>query len=218
MAVAPATFQRQTEILAAGRPTLPVISLDEAASCLAEGGTRHRSVVLTFDDAWADNHAHALEPLMASRLPSTIYVPSQLLGRPGYMTRSQLLEMMAAGCAVGGHTRTHPDLRSCSDGQLEDEIRGGRLDLEDMLSAHVTSFAYPTGLYDARVVSAVGKAGYTTATTVRRGCWRASTPLLLIPRNFVENFSDATFAAAVRGGLSVLRPVEALQARLTSSR
>ena len=35
---------------------------------------QHRAVVLTFDDAWADNHTHALGPLTRHRLPAILYV------------------------------------------------------------------------------------------------------------------------------------------------
>ena len=99
-------------------------------------------LILTFDDAWADNHTHALGPLNRHRLPATLYAPSRLLGKPGYMTRSQLLEMDDGGVTIGAHSRIHPDLRTCSPSELESEVN--QEDLEDLLAKPVTSFAYPT--------------------------------------------------------------------------
>jgi peptidoglycan/xylan/chitin deacetylase (PgdA/CDA1 family) len=138
-------------------------------------------------------------------------VPSRLLGTPAYMTRAQVLEMDAAGVTIGAHSRTHPDLRACGPGELEGEVRGSKEDLEDLLGKPVTSFAYPTGLIDERVVAAVGSAGFTSAVTTRPGWWRPATTALRIPRSFAEDFSDATCRAAIAGGLNVLGPLDALK-------
>jgi peptidoglycan/xylan/chitin deacetylase (PgdA/CDA1 family) len=166
-------------------------------------------VVLTFDDAWADNHTNALVPLSQHHLPAIRYGPSRLLGQPGYRPRTPLLEMDDAGVTIGAHSRTHPDLRACTAEKLEREIRGSKEDLEDLLAKPVTSFAYPTGLTDERVRAAVVAASFTTAVTTRPGWWRPATTPLEIPRSFVQNFSDATFLAAMAGGLNVLGPVGA---------
>jgi peptidoglycan/xylan/chitin deacetylase (PgdA/CDA1 family) len=199
------------DLLDEHRQHLPVTHLDQATSFLATGERRSRRVVLTFDDAWADNHANALGPLSHHHLPATLYVPSRLLGEPGYMTRTQLLEMDDAGVMIGAHSRTHPDLRACSAGELEREVRGSKEDLEDLLAKPVTSFAYPTGFTDDRVQAAVGAAGFTSAVTTRPGWWRPTTRAFEIPRSFVEDFSDATFLAAIAGGLNVLGPIGAVK-------
>ena len=47
--------------------------------------------------------------------------------------------------------------------------------------------------------------------TTRRGWLQRGTPPLRIPRSFIEEFDRATFAAAVRGGLTALRPIDALK-------
>ena len=62
--------------------------------------------------------------------------------------------------------------------------------------------------------AAVAAAGFTTAVTTRPGWWRPVTQPLWIPRGFVEEVSDATFRAAIRGGLNALGPLDAIK-RLT---
>src|SRR5215469_1307790 len=210
LAVHPALFARQMEILDSQRQQVPVLHIDEARRLLAQGATSC-SVVLTFDDAWADNHANALEPLSRHRLPATLYVPSNLLGTQGYMTRTQLLEMDGAGVVIGAHSRTHADLRRCDPADLEREVRGSKQDLEDLIAKPVMTFAYPAGLLDDRVLAAVRAAGFTTAVTTRPGWWRPKTGPLLLPRGFAENFSEQTFRAASRGGLSALRALDAIK-------
>lgn len=209
LAVPPELFARQMDLLDEHRQHFPVVDLDQIGSFLAAGQRRSRRVVLTFDDAWADNHTNALGPLNQHHLPAMLYVPSRLLGEPGYMTRTQLLEMADGGVTIGAHSRTHPDLRACSPNELEREVRGSKEDLEDLLAKPVTSFAYPTGLTNERVLAAVAAAGFTSAVTTRPGWWRPATDALGIPRSFVEDFSDATFLAAIAGGLNILGPLNA---------
>ena len=127
------------------------------------------------------------------------------------MTRTQLLEMAAAGVTVGAHSRTHADLPACSPSELEREVRGSKEDLEDLLGKRVTSFAYPTGLLNDEVVAAVAAAGFASAVTSRPGWWRPAAHPLRIRRSFVEDFSDATFRAAIRGGLTALGPLDEIK-------
>jgi peptidoglycan/xylan/chitin deacetylase (PgdA/CDA1 family) len=211
LAIPPLLFVRQVETLAEQRRRFPVVGIDEAQAALTATAAGAQHVVLTFDDAWADNHANALGPLTSHRLPATVYAPSRLLSKPGYMTRAQLLEMASCGITVGAHSRTHADLPACSPGELEREVRGSKEDLEDLLGTPVTSFAYPTGLLNDEVVAAVAAAGFVSAVTTRPGWWRPAADPLRIPRSFVEDFSDATFRAAIRGGLNVLGPLDEIR-------
>jgi peptidoglycan/xylan/chitin deacetylase (PgdA/CDA1 family) len=121
-----------------------VLSLDAALDRLDVGDGRP-SVVLTFDDGFADVFTHAWPLLQERRLPFTVYVSAGLIGAQmrweGSTASSQgsraldwaqLTEMQASGlCTVGNHTWDHaaPDvvdvaqLDRCSD---EIEARLGR--------------------------------------------------------------------------------------------
>jgi peptidoglycan/xylan/chitin deacetylase (PgdA/CDA1 family) len=214
LTVSTRAFATHVAALAALRATQPVLDLDEALDGLRAGIAPRRSVVVTFDDAWADNHANALGPLVEHAIPSTLYVPSRLLDRPGHLGRGQLLEMAGAGVRIGAHSRTHADLVTCSDHQLEREVRGSREDLEDLLGEPVTRFAYPGGRHDARVRAAVAAAGFRSAVLASRGWARAGQDQYRIPRSIMEEFDRRTFEAAIRGGLNYLGPVGAVRERL----
>jgi peptidoglycan/xylan/chitin deacetylase (PgdA/CDA1 family) len=216
LAVSTAKFADHMAMLDAERGHRPILDLDEVLDQLAQGTAPARAVVITFDDAWADNHANALEHLVERRIPATLFVPSRELDRSDRMTRTQVREVAAAGVSIGAHSRTHADLTACDDAELEWEVRGSRDDLEDLLGMPCTRFAYPAGHMDARVRAAVAAAGFRTAVTTIRGWARAGVDPLAVPRSFVEDFDAATFAAALQGGLNYLRPVEAARARLRS--
>ena len=108
-------FAEQVEVLASRQ----VVRLDEALDRLEAGDTRP-SVVLSFDDGFADVHAHAWPLLRARRLPFVVYLATAFVGgtmhwegstarSPGpALTWDQLAEMVESGlCTIGNHTHTH---------------------------------------------------------------------------------------------------------------
>ena len=85
------------------------------------------------------------------------------------MTPEDIRELQAMGFEIGNHTFTHPwDMRKLSETECLKEIN----DLDEYLNAgKLTSFAYPCGNYDDKVIAAVKKTGFTLARTVDRGVW-----------------------------------------------
>ena len=219
LCVHPTRFTTQMRILSRQRESgRAVLRLEDLLVMLRSGTAPQRSVVLTFDDGWADNHRHALVPLAEHGLPATIFIPTTFLGTHRYMSRNQVREIMAAEIDIGSHTRTHPDLRKCTPAELETELRGSKEELEDWFGVEITSFAYPSGLTNERVRAAVAAAGYRTAVSTRRGWMTAEADRYLVPRNFVEDFSDSTFLAGLNGGMNVLGCVDSVVGVLGRSR
>jgi peptidoglycan/xylan/chitin deacetylase (PgdA/CDA1 family) len=75
-------------------------------------------------------------------MPATFYVVSGAVDAPGYLTREQLRTIAAQGQEIGGHTVTHPHLRSTgSPDEVRRQICGDRTTLANW-GFRVTSFAY----------------------------------------------------------------------------
>lgn len=102
---------------------------------------------------------------------------------------------------IGGHTRSHPDLSRLEPAALTREIEGGRSDLERILDAPITSFAYPFGTYShisAVAVRQVQAAGYQRACTAEPGVVRGTEDPLLLPRLWVLDWSGEEFEKRLR--------------------
>lgn len=124
-------------------------------------------VSLTFDDGDADNFT--LAPLLQQYgVRATFYIPSGLVGRPGYMTWDQLKALQAGGSEIGGHSLDHIKLQGLDTTRLKHEICDDRQNLIDHGFAPV-SFAYPFGNYDDSVQAMLKDCGYRGARTVRDG-------------------------------------------------
>lgn len=137
-----------------------------------------RSVVLTFDDGFADFHTTALPILREHRLRATLYVITGYVGGTGRWLAdcdeqgrqmigwSQLREAAAEGVEIGAHSHTHPQLDRLDTTRLAAEIRRPKVLLEDQLGLAVNSFAYPFGYWDKATRRAVAAAGYDNACGV----------------------------------------------------
>ena len=93
----------------------------------------------------------------------------------GYMGWSELRVLHQAGQAIGAHGWTHTLLTHCNDRDLQTELTGARLALEDGLGTSITTMSLPGGRYNRRVLTACEAAGYKMIfTSIPRA---ESTPL-----------------------------------------
>ncbi len=177
-ALAPALFAEQMAYLAQQRYTTLTVSqyvaVRTAGTALPES-----TVVLTFDDGFADFYTEALPVLQKYGFVSTLYVATafvdgtsrflqheQEMARP-MLTWDQLSDIAAAGIECGAHSHRHEQLDVLPMDMARREIVRSRQVLEEKLSRPIASFAYPYGYYHLAVQQAVQAAGYSSACAVR---------------------------------------------------
>jgi peptidoglycan/xylan/chitin deacetylase (PgdA/CDA1 family) len=139
------------------------------------------TVVITFDDGFADFVEHAVPVLTRHGLRSTMYVVTGCVGgtsswlesigedqRP-MLGWSDLNDLAGSGRGfeIGAHTHSHPQLDIIGRGAAWDEVRRSRGVLEDRLGRPVRSFAYPFGFHGSRIRALVRRAGFTSACAVK---------------------------------------------------
>jgi peptidoglycan/xylan/chitin deacetylase (PgdA/CDA1 family) len=158
------------------------LTLTEAEARRRDGTLRRRSVVITFDDAFASTLA-AKPILDAAEFPATVYVPTQFVDRADPLTFAQthgdethvdelrpltwdqLAELRDAGWEIGSHTVTHPRLPDLTDADLGRELELSREVIRERFG-RCDTVAYPYGLADERVAAAAMKAGYLAGCTL----------------------------------------------------
>jgi glycosyltransferase involved in cell wall biosynthesis/peptidoglycan/xylan/chitin deacetylase (PgdA/CDA1 family) len=152
-----------------------------------------RSVVITLDDAYADNAELAHPLLRRHGLTATIFAVSRRMGQlndwsPGaevqgrqLMTWEQAAELRRDGIELGAHTRTHASLPGLAPEELADEIAGSRADLEERLGP-IRHFAYPYGRLDDDAVRAVEEAGFASACGIEESRNSPGTPAFALRR------------------------------------
>lgn len=172
------------------------------------GSLPRAPVVLSFDDGYRSDYTNALPVLRALRWPGVLNLELANL-KPSWGVRPRMVRaMIAAGWEVDAHTLTHPDLTRVDGVRLRDEVAGSRAAIRREFGAPADFFAYPSGRYDARVVSAVRAAGYLAAATTRYGLADPRGNLFTLARIRIDG------ADGVRGFAAKLSAI----ARATSQR
>jgi peptidoglycan/xylan/chitin deacetylase (PgdA/CDA1 family) len=151
--------------------------LAEPVSASLQGlpNARTRRIAVTFDDAFRCIVDNAVPEVSKRNIPITIFVPMGYLGKnprwipdPNHeylsevvLTADELKCLPAERVSIGSHTVSHPDLSKLNDDALDEELKGSKHQLEELLGREVNLLAFPFGAYDARVLRHAQKAGFT---------------------------------------------------------
>jgi peptidoglycan/xylan/chitin deacetylase (PgdA/CDA1 family) len=141
-----------------------------------------RSFVITFDDGHVDGFTNAFPTLLANGFDATYFVITDRIGRAGYLSRSDLLEMAGAGMEIADHTADHLPLASLPRAAAFAEIDRARTFIASLLGSAPTTFAYPFGSVAPGVVTDVESDGFGVAFTNAEGCTESLANPFLIPR------------------------------------
>jgi peptidoglycan/xylan/chitin deacetylase (PgdA/CDA1 family) len=148
-------------------PALLLAACGPAALAPTPAVPQETIVSLTFDDGDADNFASAAV-LKQYGLKATWYIPSGLVGMPGYMTWDELETLRADGHEIGGHSLDHKNIDGLDAQELRRQVCDDRLDLQDR-GFEPLSFAYPYGGYDDPARTMVQECGYLSARAIGAG-------------------------------------------------
>jgi peptidoglycan/xylan/chitin deacetylase (PgdA/CDA1 family) len=136
-----------------------------------------KTVVLTFDDGYADNYEGAFLPLVENNMKATWFITTDYIGKYSHMmglpspqtqmlNAEQLIQMDKGGMEIGSHTCSHPDLASLSYQQQRNEMIKSKQVLESIIQREICTFSYPYGRHNADSIEAVKDAGYKLACIV----------------------------------------------------
>ena len=225
MTTSVAQLRSQLKQLAAGgyqvRPASAVVAQLQRGVAIEA-----KTVILTFDDGFADNYRLAFPVLREFNAPATFFVITAALSGErdklhnpwiaDYLDWEQARQLQASGLIeFGCHTATHRTLRGLPASVLMEETDGAKRTLEDRLESAVTLFAYPFGSYgswDAAAIEAVGRAGFAGAFTTVSGPITTPTDLLSLKRCRVSWTDEGDeFDRLLRGAYDWYELVQRLQ-------
>jgi len=136
------------------------------ASRLVRNGSRSsNAIALTFDmGGRVDPALDIMNWLIANNVKATIFPTGSMVQNRNTDAGRQVLALVAANPGLfelGNHSYSHPDFTTITEAQIREELAR----TEAAVAAYTTlsmqpRFRPPFGAYDARVLSAVGAAGY----------------------------------------------------------
>jgi peptidoglycan/xylan/chitin deacetylase (PgdA/CDA1 family) len=168
-----------------------VISFDDLVEGIKAGNQFSRNtVVIEFDDGYEDNYKYAFPILKKYSFPAMVFLISDKVGDPDFLTWDQVREMEKYNFLAGAHTRHHVYLPKASVAEAQDEIAGSKKIIEDHLGHPIYYFAYPSGGFTEDVKGLVYKAGFKAAVTTNRGKDRYNMDLYELKRIHMNNTDD----------------------------
>ncbi len=170
------------------RHCFQVISFDDLVEGLKKGHAFNRNtVVIQFDDGYEDNYTYAFPILKKYDFPAMVFLISDLVGKPDYLTWDQVKEMEQYNFMAGAHTRHHAYLPSLNLADAQDEIAGSKKIIEEHLGHPIDYMAYPTGGFTEEVKHLAKAAGYKAAVTTNRGKYKFNEDLYELKRVHMNN-------------------------------
>lgn len=151
-----------------------------------------KTVMITFDDGFANNYDGAYLPLLRRNMKATWFITSGCIGsystwldhnnNEKMLTADQLREMSFREMEIGSHTLSHPDLTTLAAPEIEKEIRQSKIQIEDIIQKPVRSFASPYGRYNHTTIDCIKDSGYLFACSVRPGWYSTTASDYELPR------------------------------------
>lgn len=163
------------------------------------------SVLITFDDGYADLLDTAVPALAERGVPATFFVCTSLLGRRSadprgnHLTWTDCADLVAAGHAIGSHGCTHRPLTELSPAEIDHEVRQSFAALRSRLGIDHAAYAYPYGLMSEIPERIEGFAGSVTAFGTVKAAARPWTDApRQIRRTYLPTGHDSSWPELVR--------------------
>lgn len=214
LSVSPENFERQILYL---KNNFNIIKLGELVQGLKDDTLASGSVVITFDDGYADNFFYALPVLEKLHVPATIFITAGMIGsnKPFYwdiqtsegdrgraMTEEELISLAKSPMIeIGAHTMSHPRLAELAIDKQRYEIEESKKTLENILARPVIYFSYPFGGggdFNAETMKIAEQAGFKAACATTRGTVQKNSPLFALPRRIVRNWNTGDFKKYIK--------------------
>lgn len=168
---------------------MPVLLLDE----LLDPATQ-RGVALTFDDGVGSVFTEALPVLRDQQLPAHVFLTTSSVGQHNrwkgqpenapdleMLTWDQVEQLHRGGLCIESHTHTHPDLRSLSSAEIEQECAVADDAIKQVVGRSPKFFAYPYGYRNQTVCEWVSQR-YMAAVTTELDILKPGPDMAQLPR------------------------------------
>lgn len=159
-----------------------------------------KPVILTFDDGYADNYTELLPLLERYGVKATIFIITDKIGAPRYLTAEQVRELADSGLvSIQSHTVTHPLLDTLSEEALRRELSESQLAIARLTGRVPTALSYPVG-HESPLVRQIAAEYYDFGILMDGWCFYTDRDPMGITRYFVGRDTDIwTFRDMARG-------------------
>ena len=109
---------------------------------------KQKQILITIDDAFKSFYTEAWPYLKKNKIPFILFVSTEPVGKKGYMTWDQILEIESSDFVmIGHHSHTHDYLIDKTNQEFISDIEKANIIFEDKIGYSPKLFSYPFGEY-----------------------------------------------------------------------
>ena len=152
---------------------------------------QQKKILLTIDDGFLSFYTEAWPFLKDNKIPFILFVSTEPIGKNGYMTWDQIIEVSKADFAsIGHHSHTHDYLIDKSNDEFIADIEKANEIFSDKLGYIPSLFSYPFGEYSLFMKSYVSR-NFTLAFGQHSGVIDSNKDKFELPRFPInENYGE----------------------------
>ena len=122
-----------------------------------------KPIMLTFDDTNLDHFTVAAPEVEKYGFKGVFFVRTVSLGRPKYMSKTQVKALSDAGHVIGSHTWDHQNVKKYTEKDWVTQVEKPRKQLEEITGKPVLYFAYPFGLWNEQAAHGIKQRNFKAA-------------------------------------------------------
>lgn len=152
------------------------------SECLTFSQPGNKQIAITFDDGCETDLIAAVPILKEFNFKATFFVVAGFIGKPGFLTASQLHALSDSGFEIGSHSMTHRYLSDLNISQQYFEIHQSKIHLEQLIGKPINHFSCPGGRWSPITTQIAQDSGYNSMSTSQIGAVNKNSPLFSLPR------------------------------------
>lgn len=177
---------------------------NEEYKIVPEISSENLEVTIMFDDGYRgiwDNKDFFYE----KKIMPTVFLAVDLIGRPGFLNREEILDLQKHGFKFECHSWSHKSLASLSSEELIKELGDSKQYLSNMLNKEITEICLPLGYFSDFLLKEIRQYGYKKIYSSVPGCFHDKIFEVMETRNLCQFASPLEFRLILSGGNSILK-------------
>ena len=161
------------------------VPCSSVSSAISSKDSTNSGIILSFDDGHKSDIEIVLPMLQKKGFNATFFIVPKFIGKKKFLNWDDIRTLHSAGMEIGSHSMTHPDFRTLTHSQAEEELNKSKQIIQSKINSPVISFAFPFGFSPRQFIPLAKKIGYKNIMGSHHGIISGSSNSIL-PRNSIH--------------------------------
>jgi peptidoglycan/xylan/chitin deacetylase (PgdA/CDA1 family) len=128
-----------------------------------DGSLPPKPILITFDDTREEQYRLGATEMNKYGFKGVFFIMTVSINRPGYMTKTQIKNLLNNGHTIGAHSWDHHLVTKYKGIDWDIQLQNPKKTLEAITGKPVNYFAYPSGVWNKEAIPRIKSSGYRLA-------------------------------------------------------